>query len=143
MFSSQSSTTSIASGGGDHEHNSKSHDVCPILGSHDPTPSDVEVEITSVDEEDLGQHGDGRGSNYGSRDNVSLVNANEQLSNGRSETGKKKVKEEQVEEEEEEEERVDSPQDVAKIEAFHNSLAYHFSTILLSENATEVVSSAQ
>ena len=39
-----------------------------------------------------------------------------------------------------------SPEDIAKIEAFHNSiseLATHFTTILFSENGEEVISSSQ
>lgn len=39
-----------------------------------------------------------------------------------------------------------SPEDIAKIEAFHNSisgLAAHFTTILFSENEKEVMSSTQ
>lgn len=143
VFSSQSSTTSI---GGDHEQE-KSHDhaTTTILEPYDDV--EVEVEITGVDEERDRQGS--RGSSYGSANSngVTTMNANEQLSNGRSEKNGSLEKtggvKEQVEEIEEEEERVGSPQDVAKIEAFHDSLAYHFSTILLSENATEVVSYAQ
>ena len=136
VFSSQSSTNSILSGG-EHDHDyrshdqdSKSHDMNPIL-EYDGAPFEVEVEITGCEEE-TDRDGERRGIN-GS-------NANEQLSNSRSEKGETVRK---TQEKELEEERVGSPQDVAKIEAFHNSLAYHFSTILLSENATEVVSSAQ
>ena len=138
VFSSQSSTNSII-GGGEHDHDyrshdqdDKSHDMNPIL-EYDVAHFQVDVEITGCEEETDGD-GMGRGTNGG--------NANEQLSNSRNERGET-VGKTQVLEREEEEERVGSPQDVAKIEAFHNSLAYHFSTILLSENATEVVSSAQ
>lgn len=141
VFSSQSSTTSLTSGG-DHEQNLKSHEMHPIVGSDD-VALDVEVEITGIDEEDTEQNGSREGSSYGSRDNVGTMNANEQLSNGRSEKNGTMETTGEKEGAYEEEERVGSPQDVAKIEAFHNSLAYHFSTILLSENATEVVSSAQ
>ena len=144
VFSSQGSTTSITSGGGDHEQDKshdRSHDLNPtILGSYDVSPYEVEVEITGVDE-DTDQNRS-RSSSYESSDNGTTMNANEQLSNGRSE--KNRTLETTGEKEgEEDEERVGSPQDVAKIEAFHNSLAYHFSIILFSENATEVVLSAQ
>jgi hypothetical protein len=97
----------------------------PIL-EYDGAPFEVEVEITDCNVEEADRDGG---------------NANEQLSNIRSEKGERGVG--KTQERELEEERVGSPQDVAKIEAFHNSVAYHFSTILLSENATEVVSSAQ
>ena len=107
----------------------------PIL-EYDVAPFEVDVEITGCEEEtdqDGGREGiNGSGMGGG--------NANEQLSNSRSEKDRTSVK---TQEKEVEEERVGSPQDVAKIEAFHNNLAYHFSTILLSEDATEVVSSAQ
>ena len=141
VFSSQSSTNSIISGG-EHDHDNrshdqdKSHDMNPIL-EYDLAPFEVDVEITGC-EEDTDQDG-GRGSTYGN--GTGRGNANEQLSNSRGEKdGTTLVK---TEEKEVEEERVGSPQDVAKIEAFHNNLAYHFSTILLSEDATEVVSSAK
>ena len=122
VFSSQSSIIS----GGEHDHDykshdqdSRSHDMNPIL-EYDGAPFEVEVEITGCEEET---------DRDGERRDINGGNANETV-------GK-------TQEKELEEERVGSPQDVAKIEAFHNSLAYHFSTILLSENATEVVSSAQ
>lgn len=135
VFSSQSSTTSIISGG-DHEQEShdKSRDKSNADGEHDTTTFEVEVEITGVDE-DVGHSN----INNARRDNIGTINANEQLLNGGHGQNGTIVKTR----EKEEEERVGSPQDVAKIEAFHDNLAYHFSTILLSENATEVVSSAQ
>ena len=138
VFSSQSSTNSIISGG-EHDHDyrshdqdNKSHDMNPIL-EYDGGPFEVDVEITGCDDEETDRGSEGRSINGG--------NANEQLSNSRSEKGERGVG--KTQEKELEDERVGSPQDVAKIEAFHNSVAYHFSTILLSDNATEVVSSAQ
>lgn len=140
VFSSQSSTNSIISGGEhDHEYgrshdqDNKSHDMNPIL-EYDGAPFEVDVEITGCDDEEERDGGsERRGLNGG--------NANDQLSY--SHAGEKGGRVRKTQEKELEEERVGSPQDVAKIEAFHNSLAYHFSTILLSENSTEVVSSAQ
>lgn len=129
VFSSQSSTASIFSGG-EHDQDYKSHDMNPIL-EYEAPPFEVDVEITGCEEErdqDGGRRENGNGMHGG--------NANEHLSKTTVPVGKTRAKEV-------DEERVGSPQDVAKIEAFRNSLAYHFSTILLSEDAKEVVSSAQ
>ena len=140
VFSSQSSTTSII---GDHEHDT-SHDK-----SHDTSAGhmyDVEIEITGV--EDKGEDVVSRESSHEHEESDVIGNANEQLLNGGTKTGEVPATTDQTREEkdvsrEEGEERGGSPQDVAKIEAFHNNLAYHFSTILLSEQANQVISSAQ
>ena len=142
VFSSQSSTNSIISGG-EHDHDYRSHDqdklhdMNPIL-EYDTAPFEVDVEITGCDDDEETDRRDAE------RGGINGSNANEQLSNSRGEKRDQSLRVGgKTQEKELEEERVGSPQDVAKIEAFHNSLAYHFSTILLSDNATEVVSSAQ
>ena len=142
VFSSQSSTNSLL---GDHEHDmshDKSHDT-NIIHEYD-----VEIEITGVEDKEQGVVSS-RESSYEDGENVDVSgNANDQLLNGVKTRSELRVETDQKREGKEDggeegKDRVSSPQDVAKIEAFHNNLAYHFSTILLSENATEVVSSAQ